>query len=347
MLPGPVMLDVEGTELTQEDREILQHPAVGGLIFFARNFESAEQIAALSKDIRAINANILIAVDQEGGRVQRFKEGFVTLPAAAKIGQFFAQDIGIAANASRDLAWLMASELLAVGVDFSFAPVLDLNFGLSSVIGDRAFAESADSVTRLTQAWMAGARDAGMISVGKHFPGHGGVTEDSHLALPIDKRSLDELSEADIEPFKQLIAAGLEGIMPAHVIYQQCDDQPAGFSKYWLQNILREQLNFDGVIFSDDLSMEGAAAVGGYAERAQAALDAGCDMVLVCNNRQGAIEVLDALASDQSHQQQSKQRLAKLKGKVSQQSLTELHQNMRWTKADILAATIITGTEDE
>lgn len=345
MLPGPVMLDIEGTELTNEDRELLKHPAVGGVIYFARNYESPDQIYRLSKEIHELKSTeIFIAVDQEGGRVQRFKEGFTLLPAVAKIFDCFEHDDAIATLAARELGWLMASELLVSGIDFSFAPVLDLNYGLSSVIGDRSFAEKSDDVTRLAGAWMEGARKAGMINVGKHFPGHGGVKADSHLELPIDDRSLDEILATDIVPFKNLVADGLEGIMPAHVVYNECDEHPAGFSSYWLQKVLREQLGFNGVIFSDDLSMEGAASTGSYSDRANAALQAGCDMVLVCNNRVGVIEVVDALSHYSNPE--SQQRLTTLRAAPQNQSLSELQNSLPWTKASILANTIIKRTAE-
>lgn len=291
---GCVMLDLQGTELSAEERELLAHPKVGGLIYFTRNYESAAQITALSKAIRiAAKAPILIAVDHEGGRVQRFREQFTRLPPLAELGKQYAKEPLAALQAARKSGWLMAAEVRAVGIDFSFAPVLDLDYGVSEVIGDRAFHRQAEVVAKLAEAYIEGMRDAGMASTGKHFPGHGWVKADSHHAIPRDERKAAQIMGEDMQPFCELFKCGLDAVMPAHVIYEQVDQQPAGFSKIWLQEVLRQQLGFDGVIFSDDLSMEGAAVAGGHAERADAALAAGCDMVLVCNDRAGAIDVLD------------------------------------------------------
>lgn len=289
-----LMLDIGGTELTAEDRELLAHPGTGGLIFFARNFENREQISALVKAIRAVRPEILVAVDQEGGRVQRFREGFTRLPPMRRLGERFDLDPNQASKQAYKLGALMASELVACDIDISFAPVLDLDFGQSSVIGDRSFHTQAPAVTALAGAFIDGMRAAGMAATGKHFPGHGFVQADSHLELPVDTRTLDEISAADLVPFREL-ADRLAGIMPAHVVYEQVDAQPAGFSSFWLQTVLRQQLGFSGVIFSDDLAMAGAAIAGSYAQRADAALSAGCDMVLVCNDRAGAVEVLEYL----------------------------------------------------
>jgi len=336
MLHGPVMIDLLGTELTAEDRELLLHPATGGVILFSRNFSSPQQVYRLVAEIHKLRSpHLLIAVDQEGGRVQRFREGFTLLPAAASFAARCGEDLRAARQAARETGWLMAAELRAVGVDFSFAPVLDLNFGLSSVIGDRAFADSPELVGRLAGAWMLGAREAGMISVGKHFPGHGGVVADSHLALPVDDRALDELMQRDLRPFARLIDNGLEGIMPAHVIYSACDAQPAGFSRFWLHDVLRGRLRFQGVIFSDDLSMAAAEHAGCYGERAQAALKAGCDMVLVCNNPQGAREVLDTL--EDYHDPVAQSRMVRLHGRPAR-SMEQLREDRRWHRAVELAA---------
>lgn len=292
---GPVMLDLEGLELTAEEREILAHPAVGGLILFARNYHDHAQLTRLTADIHALREpRIPIGVDQEGGRVQRFRDGFVRLPAAGGFGALHRIDPGAALAAAEDVGWLMAAELRAAGVDFSFAPVLDLDRGVSRVIGDRGFAAEPAVVCDLAGAWLRGTRAAGMVGCGKHFPGHGGVVEDSHLALPVDHRPLVELEREDMVPFARLIAEGLEAVMPAHVIYAQIDPNSAGFSAFWLRDVLRQRLGFDGVIFSDDLNMAAAGAGGGYAQRAALALDAGCDQVLVCNNRAAAIAVIEA-----------------------------------------------------
>ncbi|MDD4913522.1 MAG: beta-N-acetylhexosaminidase [Methylococcales bacterium] len=285
---GPVMLDIEGQSLNALDREKIAHPNTGALILFARNFETPAQIQGLIKDIRnARNGDILIAVDQEGGRVQRFRHGFTRLPAAAR----YAQQPDLAEPAG----WLMAAELLAVGVDFSFAPVLDVDCGVSEIIGDRSFSRDAAQAADLGGAFRQGMRRAGMAATGKHFPGHGAVAPDSHLTLPVDERNLDTIRRQDLTPFRQLIAAGLEAVMPAHVLYPQVDKLPAGFSEIWLQRILRQELGFDGAIFSDDLSMAGAASIGDFPERAGLARQAGCDMLLVCNQPAAAEQVLDSL----------------------------------------------------
>jgi len=293
---GPVMLDLTGVELDVEEREILRHPAVGGVILFTRNFEHPEQIAALTTAIHDLrDPHLLVAVDQEGGRVQRFREGFTRLPPAGRFGVLSHEHPVSARRAASDVGWLMAAELRAVGVDFSFAPVLDLDRGVSQVIGDRAFADRTDTVADLAEAWRAGIHDAGMAAVGKHFPGHGGVAADSHAELPIDHRSFDALEQEDLIPFARLIRHGLEAIMPAHVVYPEIDPNPAGFSAFWLRRILREWLGFQGVIFSDDLNMAAAAAAGDYTERSRSALAAGCDVLLVCNNRPAALEVVQSL----------------------------------------------------
>lgn len=294
---GPVMVDLPGLELTDADRELLCQPAVGGVILFARNYATPEQLLALTTAIRALRSPpLLIAVDQEGGRVQRFRAGFQRLPPAGWYAQQYAHNPARAVQLAQRAGWLMASELLACGVDCSFAPVLDIDRGLCNVVGDRAFGSDAATVSTLAGAWWQGMRLAGMAAVGKHFPGHGGVTADSHLALPHDNRPFATLWEEDLLPFRTLLAQGLEAVMPAHVVYPQVDVQPAGFSAQWLQGVLRQRLGFDGAIFSDALDMAAAAAAGGFVERAQVALAAGCDQILVCNNRPAAEAVVQALA---------------------------------------------------
>ncbi len=341
MLHGPVMVDLPGTSLGPEQRELLLHPAAGGVILFTRNYASPQQLYRLVKEIHELRSpHLLIAVDQEGGRVQRFREGFTRLPAAASIARCCADDQRAARHAAHELGWLMAAELRSVGVDFSFAPVLDLDLGRSSVIGDRAFAAHPVTVSQLAGAWMLGAREAGMVSVGKHFPGHGGVVADSHLDLPVDERALDELTAQDLQPFVRLIDNGLEGVMPAHVIYASCDAEPAGFSHFWLQEVLRGRLRFQGVIFSDDLSMAAAAHAGCYAERARAALRAGCDMVLVCNNPQGAHEVLDELRD--YHDPVAQSRMIRLHGRPAR-TLERLREDPRWRRAVGLAGQLDAG----
>ncbi len=285
---GPVMLDVEGLTLAPHEAEMLNHPNTGAVILFSRNYESPEQITQLINAIRkARNGDILVAVDQEGGRVQRFRTGFTRLPAAALYAK--------APELTEAAGWLMAIELLSVGVDFSFAPVLDIDCGVSQIIGDRSFSTETTLVTQMASNFMKGMHNAGMAATGKHFPGHGAVALDSHLTLPIDNRDLDTLRQKDFIPFKQLISQGLEGIMPAHVLYPNIDNQQAGFSTFWIQKILRAELQFNGTVFSDDLSMAGAATAGSVADRAKQARSAGCDMLLVCNNSTAASEVLDAL----------------------------------------------------
>jgi beta-N-acetylhexosaminidase len=293
---GQVMLDVEGTVLTDEDRARLAHAATGGVILFSRNYASRDQVAALVTDIREASPDpLLIAVDHEGGRVQRFREGFTHLPPMAWLGKRYDTSREEALNESELLGWLMATELRQVDIDFSFAPVLDLGLGVCDVIGDRAFHRDPDVIALLARRFMQGMHDAGMSAVGKHFPGHGAVVEDSHVALPIDQRDLEVILDRDVRPFAKLITFGLDGIMPAHVIYTDADQNAAGFSPFWLREILRERLGFEGVIFSDDLTMAAAASAGDYGDRARAAIDAGCDMVVVCNDPDAAGEVLDAM----------------------------------------------------
>lgn len=291
---GCVMLDIMGTELDPEEREILQHPLVGGVILFTRNYTSVPQLTSLCRAIRdARSEPILIGVDQEGGRVQRFREGFTRLPSMGYIGAKYEYAKTDALALAENCGWLMASELLGVGIDFSFAPVLDLYDKNNPVIGDRGFHRDPDTVTTLAKAVMKGMRQAGMPSVGKHFPGHGSVNIDSHFTLPEDSRSLDQLLEKDLQPFLELITDGIDGIMPAHIIFSSIDANPVGFSKVWLQEILRKKYQFSGMIFSDDLNMNAANFAGTHTERAIAALEAGCDMILICNNRPSAIQILD------------------------------------------------------
>jgi len=285
------MLDLCGTELTENERSLLSNPQVGGVILFARNIQSKQQAMTLVEEIRRCSSQLIIAVDQEGGRVQRFKEGFTCIPPMQILGD----QIQTQAQAGLDLAenagWLMASEVIACGLDISFAPVLDVDRDHSSIIGDRAFSDNPQQVILAAKAFISGMNQAGMSATGKHFPGHGGVVADSHLEAPVDHRSMDVLNAKDLKPFVAL-ADKLGGIMPAHITFPSVDAASVGFSEFWLQKILRQKLGFEGVIFSDDLSMKGADVAGDYTDKAQLALQAGCDMILVCNCPEGAQEVL-------------------------------------------------------
>ena len=290
---GPVFLGVEGTKLSAADRERLAHPLTGGVILFARNFEAPSQLKALTADIRALRTpTLLVAVDHEGGRVQRFRDGFTAIPPMRILGEQWDRDVGAATLEATRIGRAIAGELLAHGVDFSFTPVLDVDYGPSAVIGDRAFHRNPNAIAHLASALCDGLRSVGMASVGKHFPGHGHVAADSHTDLPVDERPLTALVADDLVPFGALIHRGLEAIMPAHVVYPAVDSQPAGYSRKWLQEMLRGRLGFDGLIFSDDLGMAGAQGVGDLVARAEASVAAGCDMVLACNDFAGADTLL-------------------------------------------------------
>ncbi len=315
---GALMLDIAGTELTQEDIELLKEPQVGGMILFGRNIVSPQQVRALTDHMRQVRPDILIAVDQEGGRVQRLKNGFTLLPAMGQFGELYVTAPEKALDLAEQCGWLMATEVLAVGIDFSFAPVLDLN-DISDVIGDRAFAKNMQDIVPLASAFLKGMKRAGMASTGKHFPGHGSVQADSHVAAAVDSRSYEEIYQKDIQSFIQL-QTQLDALMPAHVIYEKVDPNPAGFSPYWIQKILRQELKFDGVLFSDDLSMQAACVAGGADARIQAALNAGCDMGLVCNNRESACT---ALAGIENLPLPNQERLERMRGKIPQISIGE------------------------
>ena len=289
---GPLMLDVEGPRLSAEDRDLLQHPLVGGIILFKRNFESLAVLRELTFEIHELRQPpLLIAIDHEGGRVQRFRHGFTVLPPMGAIGALWDNEPARALETASAAGYVLAAELRAGGIDLSFTPVLDLDYGSSAIIGNRAFHRDPAAVTALAGALNAGLRRAGMANVGKHFPGHGFVVADSHLAIPLDDRPVSALY-ADFSPYRAHRKMDLAAVMPAHVIYENLDPNPAGFSTYWLRYVLRSELGFEGVIFSDDLSMEGASFAGGFVERANAAIDAGCDMVLVCNNPAAARQLL-------------------------------------------------------
>lgn len=296
MTLGPVMLDVKGLALDADDRRRLCHPQTGGVILFSRNYRDPQQLAELCHEIHALrDPRLVVAVDHEGGRVQRFREGFQEVPAMGQLGDLYDQDAQQALQLARSFGWMMSAELLHYGVDLSFAPVLDIGDPVSSVIGDRAFHRDPEIIAHLANAWIRGMRAAGMEAVGKHFPGHGSVEGDSHHVMPFDRRSFADIEALDLVPFRRVIHTHLAGIMMAHVIYDQVDVQAAGYSRYWIETVLRQQLEFEGVVFSDDLSMSGAETVGGYSQRARHALDAGCDILLVCNNPAGADEVLESL----------------------------------------------------
>lgn len=333
---GPVMMDLVGTQISDTEKELLLHPQLGGVILFTRNFDSIEQITALIHDIHELRTpHLLISVDHEGGRVQRFHEGFTRLPPAKVYGELFKHDESEARKQVEQAGWLMAAELRSIGVDFSFAPVLDLAHGISGVIGDRAFHSKPEITATLAYSFMHGMASAGMPAVGKHFPGHGGVAEDSHLALPVDHRDMATLLKEDIVPFEKMINNGLPAIMPAHVIYDQVDDKPAGYSKIWLQKVLRERLKFQGVIFSDDLSMEAAGVAGSYGERAELALEAGCDMVLVCNHPDAVAEVVTVL--DGYTNPAAQIRLMRMHGKTKFDR-NELFSSEQWKTASSTVA---------
>ncbi|MEX0448286.1 beta-N-acetylhexosaminidase [Spiribacter sp. 221] len=326
---GPLMLGVAGTQLTGEERERLAHPAVGGVLLFARNYEAPGQLLALTRSIRDIrHPPLLIAVDQEGGRVQRFRHGLTALPAAGRLGQAALEAPALAREAARAAGWVMAAELRALGVDFSFAPVLDLDRGISRVIGDRAFSDAPEWVADLALAWQRGVRAAGMVCVGKHFPGHGGTAPDSHEASAVDERALPDLVHTDLLPFRRLMDNGLAAVMMAHVVFPAVDLMPAGFAPSWVR-YLRGGLGFEGAIFTDDLEMAAAEVAGGPADRLDAAIAAGCDMAVFGNAGRRA----DALL-DRCHRSDplSALRLARLHGRGGE-SLTTLHSSVAYREA--------------
>lgn len=290
---GCVMVDIEGTTMQAHEKERLLDPLVAGVILFTRNFESAVQIQKLCQEIHELrHPRLLIAVDHEGGRVQRFREGFTRIPAMAKLGELYLKDQHAAFDMAKTIGWLIATELLAVGIDFSFTPVVDLDYGDSRVIGDRAFAEDPIVVGKLAFHLMKGMEEAGMSAVAKHFPGHGYIEADTHLEIAVDERNYDDIVLKDIQPFLKLIENGIAAVMPAHVRYPKVDDLPAGFSATWLNKVLRQECHFDGVIVSDDLSMQAASVYGSVSDRVTMALTAGCDLALVCNDPVAADEVL-------------------------------------------------------
>jgi beta-N-acetylhexosaminidase len=289
------MVDIAGVELDAGERELLLDPRVGSVILFARNYAEPQQLARLVADIHGLrDPPLIVTVDHEGGRVQRFRRSFSALPAARLIGHQYDMNAAAGLELARNCAWLLAAELRAVGVDLSFAPVVDLDYAVSEVIGDRAFHRDPEAVAALAAAWVAGMREAGMAAVAKHFPGHGAVVADSHTALPVDRRQLADL-DAELTPYRHLIANGLTAIMVAHVAFPEVDPLPASLSARWITDILRGELQFHGVVFADDLNMAGAATAGGILERARLALAAGCDVLPICNNRSAVLAVLAGL----------------------------------------------------
>lgn len=295
---GPLMVDIAGTELTPDDIKVLSHPLVGSVILFSRNYRDVAQVSSLTAAIRAVRTpSLLVAVDHEGGRVQRFRDGFTRLPPARSLGRRYDEDRREGLSLARSAGWLMASELRAVGVDFSFAPCVDLDYGVSEIIGDRSFHRDPDAVAALAVAYMAGMREAGMAATAKHFPGHGAVFADSHVAVAQDRRNFVDL-EPDIRPYRLLIENNLAGIMGAHVVFPAVAPLPASLSQRWISGVLRGELGFHGCVFADDLTMAGAAAFGGVIERAELAFAAGCDVLPICNDRQAVKSVLNHFGPD-------------------------------------------------
>lgn len=336
MTLGPVMMDLLGTELSAEERELLQHPLVGSVILFTRNYRDPAQLAELVAAIQAVRSPApIVSVDHEGGRVQRFRAGFSVLPPARRVGHEFDREPRSGLEWARELGWLMAAELRAVGIDLSFAPCVDLDYGVSEVIGDRAFHGRAGAVGQLAVAWMHGMRDAGMVATAKHFPGHGAVVADSHLQMPVDRRELVDM-EADLAPYRLLIENGLAGVMVSHVVFPQLDSLPASLSPRWIRGVLRDELRFQGAVFADDLSMKGAAtAVGDVVERCRLALEAGCDVLPICNDRQSVLEVLQRL--DVPLDPASAMRRARLRGRPRADA-AQLRQQPRWLAGQELLA---------
>jgi len=328
---GPVMVGLSGQTLTEEERDMLRHPMVGAVILFSRNYDNPQQLQELIDEIHLLrDPHLLVSVDHEGGRVQRFREGFTHLPPMRRLGELYDDEPRRARRLAETVGWLMAVELRAVRVDFSFAPVLDLDYGVSEVIGDRSFHHRPQVVADMAQSFITGMQRAGMAATGKHFPGHGAVEVDTHVGIARDERPLVDLELADLIPFERLIKAGLAGVMPAHVIYPRVDSQPAGFSRVWLQDMLRGRLGFQGVIFSDDLLMEGASIMGTVSDRAEAALAAGCDMVLVCDNFTEICNTLERL--ERFDNPASHLRLARMHGRHPL-SRDQLHNNPQWHQA--------------
>jgi len=341
------MVDIAGSELTPEDIEVLGHPLVGSVLLFTRNYRDPRQLAALCAAIQAVRSpHLIIAVDHEGGRVQRFREGFTRLPASRSLGRRFDEDRREGLKLTRSVGWLMASELRAVGVDFSFAPCVDLDYGVSEIIGDRSFHRDPETVAALAAAYMLGMRDAGMAGIAKHFPGHGAVVADSHVALPVDRRNVLDM-EGDIRPYRLLIENNVAGVMAAHVVYPAVDALPASFSRRWITGILRGDLGFHGCVFADDLSMAGAAAFGNVVERARLAHMAGCDVLPICNDRAAVLTVLENFKPD-APSAASQARFVRMRARG--EPLVRLAADVHWQEtvqriADLSAAPPLVLTE--
>ncbi len=325
------MLDIDGLSLTPADRDLLREPAVGGVILFTRNYDSPQQLAELVAEIRALRSPpLIVAVDHEGGRVQRFREGFSSIPPMRRIGREFKRDADVADNLAHQAGWLIASELRAAGIDLCFAPCVDLDWGVSEIIGDRSFHQQPEVVGDLAAAFARGLRSAGMAAIAKHFPGHGAVVADSHLKLPVDRREYSDVLD-DMRPYEKLVGNGLlAGVMTAHVVYRGLDEMPASFSEYWIQQELRSRLGFDGAVFCDDLSMKATRDYGSMPIRAARALEAGCDMVLVCNDRPAAQKTVASLGEYSNPL--SLVRLARLHG-TGQVSREDLRDSEAWQNA--------------
>lgn len=338
---GSLIIDLQGKEVTAEEQDLLAHPLVGGIILFTRNYESREQLTHLCQSVRrASKSSLLIMVDQEGGRVQRFIPEFTRLSSMAVFGKL--QDTAKAAQLAQDCGWLMAIELLSTGIDMSLAPILDLNKGVSGVIGDRAFHADPQQVIELASAFIKGMKEAGMTATGKHFPGHGSVAPDSHVSMPIDERALSDILRDDLVPFVALIQRGMTALMAAHIIFPNVDHRAVGFSPVWLQTILRQQLGFKGSVLSDDLNMEGANISTNYADRVLAAREAGCDFALLCNNRAGVIQALDAVPEAKHQVEQDKWQA--LQSNFSHEQ-TSFEESKRWqtTREFLLGEAITIG----
>ncbi len=333
---GPLMVDLCGDSMSAQEQELLASPQVGGVILFSRNFTSLDKLITLIHEIHALrHPRLLVAIDQEGGRVQRLRDGFTQLPAVSLLGEIYNDDSKHASQLAMTTGWLMAAELRSIGIDFSFAPILDLNYGVSQVIGDRAFHKDAEIVSNLAASYIQGMKQAGMQAVGKHFPGHGAVVADSHIALPTDDRCFEDIAMQDLIPFQRMINQGIAGFMSAHVIYEKVDTEIATYSKLWLQDVLRKQMQFNGVIFSDDLTMKAAHCDDNNDEdcvlRSEKALQAGCDMALICNDSDSACLVAERF--ENYNNPVSQIRLTRMHGGKDPMSYDSLMNSRQWGTA--------------